>query len=166
MIRMIAAVSANGVIGKENTLPFHYKEDMKFFRAKTSGSTVIMGRNTFESMGSKPLPKRLNVIVTRKEMESTDSFFASPSLGDAIKTAKEVIISKDLSDDIWLIGGSAIYRDGMQYADEIYLTLIPDTVEGEGLVHFPWIDPTKFEVKEYIWLEDSTLRVARYVKKA
>jgi dihydrofolate reductase len=162
MIRMIAAVSKNGVIGKNNTLPFHYKEDMKFFRKMTANSTVIMGRNTWESIG-QPLPKRRNIVVTKNKLE-VEGINTFPTLSSALHDAKENIVRDDMSDNIWLIGGSSIYREGMQYASEIYLTLIPDTVDGDGLVLFPWVNPVEFRIDDFISLEDSTLKVAKYVR--
>lgn len=161
-IKMIVAVSHNGVIGQKNSLPFHYKEDMKFFRSMTAESTVIMGRNTFESIG-KALPKRHNIVITRNPLNA-ENVTIVPNLDSAINAAKENIISNNMKDDIWIIGGSYVYRDGMRYASEIYLTLIPEVVQGDNLVYFPWVNPIDFQVAEYIQLENSELKVAKYVR--
>lgn len=156
-IKMIAAVSSNGVIGKNDALPFDYPEDMKFFRKMTTDSAVIMGRKTWEGIG-KLLPKRRNIVISRSKVE-----FEGLETFSWLKEAIENAVSTH--DNVWLIGGSSIYREGMKFTDEIYLTLTPDTIEGDGLVFFPWIDPTKFEVAHYIDLENSpsNLKVAKYV---
>lgn len=156
MIRMIAAVSANGVIGQENKIPWNYPEDMKFFRKMTAESAVIMGRKTWESIG-RLLPKRRNIVISRSRVD-VDGLETFLSISAAVESAATT------HDNVWLIGGSSIYNDGMQYADEIFLTLIPEVVSGDGLILFPWINPAKFEVKEYLPLEGSELKVARYLR--
>lgn len=143
MIRMIAAVSFNGIIGKNNTLPWvgKYPEDMKYFRTSTVDSTIIYGRNTFESFGSKPLPKRRNILVSRNKELATDSLEVFESLDQAIAATEK-------DKDVWLIGGASLYRDGMKFAQEIHLTIIPEHVSGDNLVSFPWINPINFKLQE------------------
>ncbi len=133
MIKMIAAVSQNMVIGKNNTLPWskHYPEDLKHFKQMTINSTIIMGRNTFESIGSKPLPKRRNIVISSKRIPDMESY---TNLNEATEQ------SHQLDSDIWLIGGSAIYQMGMALAHEIHLTRIPEHIEGDNLVYFPEIN--------------------------
>jgi dihydrofolate reductase len=175
MIRMIAAVSRNGVIGRDNKLPFDYPEDLKFFRKMTAGSTVIMGRKTFDSIG-RPLPKRRNIVITRND-KPIEGVELATSLRDAIDIADEPIPLAGLVDDktglpilpidnnnIWLIGGASVYSEGLIHAREIYLTLIPEIIEGENLVRFPWISPLEFKVSDFISLENSELKVAKYVR--
>lgn len=153
MIRMIAAVSQNGVIGQDNKLPFDYPEDLLHFRKSTLHSTIIMGRKTFEGIG-RALPKRTNIVVTKQKIDNIDT---QKSLSSAINAAL------DLGQDVWLIGGASIYREGMQYAEEIWLTLTPDIIEGDGLVYFPWIDPSVFEVADIAPLGHSdVLKFVRY----
>ena len=175
-IKMISAVSQNGVIGKNNDLPWagRYKEDMQFFRKMTAGAEVIMGRNTFQSFGSKPLPKRNNIVITREqELPGVKCF---PSLQSWIRS--RALILEDVAVDKWIIGGERLYRDAMQLDEvkDIYLTLIPEVVEGDNLVRFPWIDPSKFQPIEFIPLEHkiystetekhnyNELKVAHYVR--
>lgn len=173
MIRMIAAVSRNGVIGRDNKLPFDYPEDLKFFRKMTAGSTVIMGRKTFDSIG-RALPKRRNVVITRND-KPIEGVELARSFRDAIDMVSEPIPSAGLVDknglsmpqkdnNIWLIGGSSVYSEGLIYAGEIYLTLIPEIIEGENLVRFPWISPMEFKVSDFISLDDSELKVAKYIR--
>lgn len=139
MIGIIAAVSSNGVIGVDGKLPFNYPEDMKHFRNTTSGSTIIMGRKTFESIG-KPLPKRKNIILSKSNFKIDGA--------DVVNDFKEAIdlASKDIN-PIWLIGGSHIYEAGMDYAETIVLTITPDVIDNKNSIKFPWINPSKFELK-------------------
>ena len=139
MIGMIAAVSSNGVIGIDGKLPFNYPEDMKHFRNTTSGSTVIMGRKTFESIG-KPLPKRRNIVLS-KTNSKIDGVEIVNDFKDAIDLASQNI------NPIWLIGGAHIYEMGMDYAETIVLTITQDIISNKNSVKFPWVNPSKFELK-------------------
>jgi dihydrofolate reductase len=159
MIRMIAAASLNGVIGQNNGLPWEhdYPEDMAFFRKMTAGSTVIMGRKTFESIG-RPLPKRRNIVLTRRVIprpEAPIEHFLS--LDSALKTCEG---------DVWIIGGSFVYQEGLSVAQELYVTTIPKTISGEALVYFPYVNPDCFKVRERIELSaEKNLYCNVYVKK-
>lgn len=163
MITIIAAVSLNGVIGlgNSNSLPWQgkYPEDMKFFRETTKDSVVIMGRKTFESMNSKPLPKRKNIVVSRNAnpLVAIDSniFEFAVSLSEAIDKAK--IENKE----IFIIGGSSIYEEGLKFADRILLTVIPEEISGDNLIKFPWINPLKFKMEHYKTLAEG-LEVIKY----
>lgn len=172
MIKLIAAVDKQGAIGKANSIPWSYPEDMKWFRSQTKNSTVIFGRRTYESMGSKLLPKRHNIIITKTKIEDVDCF---PSLEAAIAdnyyNSPPEYWEGDLfttqTPSVWLIGGENIYREGMRWAEEIYLTLIPEYIDKADRF-FPWIDPTKFKIDSYIPLFDEsgkqTLQVAKYIR--
>ena len=87
MVSIIVAIAQNGTIGDKNALLWHIKEDMRFFRTTTSGHPVIMGRKTFESLGSKPLPKRTNIVITRAD-RSFEGALTAHSLEEAIAMAK------------------------------------------------------------------------------
>ena len=155
MIGMIAAVTQNGVIGVQNQLPFNYPEDMAHFRKTTSDSIVIMGRNTFESIGS-PLPKRRNIVVTRSDLNGVET---SSSLQEAIK------LCQGDARNVWLIGGAGIYEEGMLFADKIVLTITPDIEKRSPAVKFPWINPNIFKLSSINNLsENSSLLVATYQK--
>ena len=140
-IRIIAAVSKNGVIGKDNALPFDYPEDLKWFRKSTVDSNVIMGRKTFEGIG-KPLPKRRNFVITRSQIDGVISIPSIQEAFDIINTTSSAF------SNTWFIGGASIYEEGMNWAQEIYLTLTPDKIEGEDLVRFPWINPSVFNFEK------------------
>ena len=86
MVSIIVAIARNGIIGDKNALLWHIKEDMRFFRTTTSGHAVIMGRKTFESLGSRPLPKRTNIVVTRGDRHF-DGALTAHSLEEAVAMA-------------------------------------------------------------------------------
>lgn len=135
MISMIVAADENNVIGKDNQLIWHLPDDLKFFKQKTSGHCIIMGRHTFESVG-KPLPKRTNIIITRDKNYKAEGCQVVHSLEDALELAKE-------DDNPFIVGGEQIYRLALPLADVIYLTRIHHAFDGDR--HFPelgadWIE--------------------------
>jgi dihydrofolate reductase len=147
-IVIIAAMSENRVIGKGNTLPWSIKEDMKHFRDLTRGWPCIMGRKTWESLPKRPLPKRLNIIVS-----------GSMNVGDCPAEAADASICKVFSalpsaiafcrdyERIFICGGGSIYREALNLANRIELTLIRQNYDGD--VFFPGIDPA-------IWVKTNT----------
>jgi len=152
MIKMIAAVSQNGYIGLDGKLPWHYPEDMKLFASKTKNSTIIMGRKTFESIGSRPLPNRRNIVISRLanglgvlNHEGIEVFASVPEALDTCDNGK----------DVWIVGGERIYEAGMEFADEIHLTIVPNWIDvsyGQEAARFPWINPLEFIAKQTLML--------------
>ena len=130
MVSIIVAVAQNGTIGDKISLLWHIKEDMRFFRTTTSGHAVIMGRKTFESLGSKPLPKRTNIVITRQDVEFEGALTAH-SLQEAIRMAEG-------DEEVFIIGGAQIYAQALECADRLYLTLVERDYEGD--TSFPEID--------------------------
>ena len=124
---ILVAVSPEGIIGKDNSIPWHYSADLKRFKRLTLGKTVIMGRRTWESLPVKPLPDRRNIVITRLSLDDVECF---PSIDDALATCEG---------DVWFIGGAGIYQEALGKADIIDMTLVPDNVSGEGCVGFPKI---------------------------
>ena len=124
---ILVAVSPEGIIGKDNSIPWHYSVDLKRFKRLTLGKTVIMGRRTWESLPVKPLPDRRNIVITRTSLDDVESF---SSIDDALATCEG---------DVWFIGGAGIYQEALGKADIIDMTLVPDNVSGEGCVRFPTI---------------------------
>ncbi len=122
---ILVAVSPEGIIGKDNTIPWHYSADLKRFKRLTVGKTVIMGRKTWESLPIKPLPDRRNIVITRSNLDNVDCF---RSISEALDTCEG---------EIWFIGGAGIYKEALDVADIIDMTLVPDNVSGEGCVRFP-----------------------------
>lgn len=126
IISLIAAMSRNKVIGKDNKLPWKLPADMKRFRELTSGKPVIMGRKTFESIG-KPLPNRKNIIITRDRNYKRDGCIIVHSAKDALKAAGD--------GDVMIIGGAQIYAEFLPKANKMYLTFIDADFEGDA--YFP-----------------------------
>ena len=131
MLSLIVAVAKNGVIGANNQLLWHISDDLKRFKAITSGSPIIMGRKTFESLG-RPLPNRHNIVVTRNEQfPLPEGVTRANSLADAIEKAQG-------EKEIFVIGGGQIYKQSIELADKIYITEVDQTPEGDTV--FPEID--------------------------
>ena len=144
---MIAARSQNGIIGKDQTMPWHVSGDLKFFKKTTSGKPVIMGRKTFEGLKEKfggGLPNRTNIILTRDKDYKSDGITACQDLKSCIETAKKSAL-KDNKDEIFIIGGGEVYKLGLEFADKIYLTEININVEGD--TYFPEIDKTIWKIE-------------------
>ncbi len=134
MVSIIVAIAQNGTIGDKNSLLWHIKEDMRFFRTTTSGHAVIMGRKTFESLGSKPLPKRTNIVITRSEREF-DGALTAHSLEEAVRLAEG-------DEEIFIIGGAQIYAEALKCANRMYITRVERDYEGD--TSFPEIDYSKW----------------------
>ena len=136
MVSIIVAIAQNGTIGDKNSLLWHIKEDMRFFRTTTSGHPVIMGRKTFESLGSKPLPKRTNIVITRADREFEGALTAH-SLEEAIRMAGE-------DEEIFVMGGAQIYSEALSVVDRMYITVVERDYEGD--TSFPEIDFSQWKL--------------------
>ena len=123
MVSIIVAVAQNGVIGDGNKLIWHISEDLKRFKAITTGHPVIMGRKTFESLG-RPLPNRTNVVVTRNPHYFADGVLIADSLGEALGMFRA-------EEEVFVIGGGEIYRQAMDMADRFFLTEVCHDYEGD-----------------------------------
>lgn len=150
ILSLIAAISRNGVIGRDNRLLWHLPEDMKHFRARTMGSPVIMGRKTWESLPEKfrPLPGRRNIVVTRQPGFMAAGAAMAASLAEALSAA-----TRDGAVRAFVIGGAQIYNEALPLADEIILTEIDRDFEGD--VHFP-----DFSRGEFAEVQRETLHAA------
>jgi dihydrofolate reductase len=127
-LALIAAVAANGVIGRDNALPWRLPEDLKHFRRLTTGHRIVMGRKTFESIG-RPLPERDNVVLTR------DTAFAAPGCR-VVSTLDEAVAGA--SGTVFCIGGAEIYRLALPQARWLHLTEIDRDFDGDA--YFPAFD--------------------------
>jgi len=122
---MIAAMADDRVIGINNSLPWKLPNDMKWFRQHTLGKPIIMGRKTFESFGSKPLPQRTNIVITRDpNYQATDSIVVN-TIEDALKAAGDV-------EEVMIIGGASFYEQMLPKAHRMYITLVHTKVEGDA----------------------------------
>jgi dihydrofolate reductase len=141
---MIFAASPQGVIGVGGKIPWRYLGDWRRFKRVTMGSTVVMGRTTFESIG-KALPGRRNIVVTSGALEQA---------GVACVRSVEEALSRAGAEDVWFIGGARIYEEAMKYVDVIDVTYVPDYVDGWDAVHAPAIDDGDFEAGPVLDHED------------
>ena len=134
-IAMIAAVGKNGELGKNNKLIWHFKEDMAFFRETTIGCTVIMGRQTFESL-PKALPGRKNIVI------SSNPAYAAP--GAVVARSPEQALMLAEGERVFIIGGASVYKAFLPKADTIYLTEIA-AESADADTFFPAFDKTKYQ---------------------
>ena len=139
-ISIIAAVAQNGVIGKDNDLVWHLPDDMRFFSTKTKGHIVVMGRKNWDSIPLKyrPLPNRENIILTRNKEFRTDGAEVFDSLEKAI-----IHSNKTPEKEIFIIGGSEIYKLALPYTYRMYLTEIAESFEGD--TYFPEYDKSMWK---------------------
>ncbi|WP_421954729.1 dihydrofolate reductase [Polaromonas sp.] len=126
-VNMIFARAANGVIGKDNTLPWHLPEDMAHFKRLTQGWPVIMGRKTWDSLPPRfrPLPGRTNIVVTRQQDWAAPGAVVAASLEEALRYCKS-------PEQVWVIGGAQIYAQAAPLADRIEVTEIAQDFEGDA----------------------------------
>ena len=135
---LVVAMSRNGVIGRNNQLPWRLPADLAFFKRTTMGHPVIMGRRTYESIG-KPLPGRLNIVVTHRQDFDAPGCTVAHSLDEAYRAAGDAA-------EVSIIGGSAIFAEALAKADTVYLTEVDADVEGD--VFFPSFDRSRFRETE------------------
>lgn len=131
VIAMIVAMSENRVIGRDNQLPWHLPNDLKYFRATTMGKPVIMGRKTFESIG-RPLPGRANIVVTRNPGWSADGVQVASDPEAALELAQDIALV-DGVDEVMVIGGAELYTALLARADRLYITRVHAPVEGDAV---------------------------------
>jgi dihydrofolate reductase len=133
VLSLIVAVSDNGVIGREGGLPWRLPEDLKWFKARTMGKPIIMGRKTWESFPKRPLPGRTNIVVTRQASYVAPDAVVAPSLDAALDLAR-----RENPDEIMIIGGAQLYAQALGLVTRIYLTQVAVTIEGDAF--FPAFD--------------------------
>ena len=134
MISIVAAVSKNGVIGMDNKLPWDSPKDLKRFKELTTNGVVIMGRKTYDSIG-KPLPDRINIVISRDENLTINGVIVVNSLDNAI-------LKSGINKDIFIIGGGEIYNQSINLVDKMYITEIEKDFDGDTT--FPNIDLDKW----------------------
>ncbi|ALC90190.1 dihydrofolate reductase [Bacillus sp. FJAT-18017] len=137
MISFMWAMDENRVIGRDNKLPWHLPEDLKFFKRTTMGHPIAMGRKTFESIG-KPLPGRENIIITRNR----DYTFEGCTVVHSVKEFLDYCRTKE--EEVFVIGGAEIFKELFPYADKLYLTMIHAQFEGD--TYFPIFRPNEWEL--------------------
>ncbi|MEN8206107.1 MAG: type 3 dihydrofolate reductase [Pseudomonadota bacterium] len=139
-ISIIVAMAANGVIGRDNQLPWYLPADLKHFKQTTMGKPILMGRKTWESIG-RPLPGRTNIVITRDKTYTAAGCEVVDSIDAAIAAAGE-------QDEVMVIGGAELYRQVLSSTDTIYLTQIHEVFAGDTC--FPEIHNTEWHQVERI----------------
>jgi dihydrofolate reductase len=134
IVSLIVAMAQNGVIGRDNALPWRLPKDLKRFKASTIGKPILMGRKTFESIG-RPLPGRPNLVLTRDRLWGADGV-------TVVHSVEEALLHSGGCDELVAIGGAEVYRLVLPFARRIYLTHVHADVQGDTF--FPDFDPTQW----------------------
>ena len=143
MIKIIVASTYAGVIGINNKLPWYIPKEIEIFKQKTLGHTVVMGRKTYESLPNsvRPLPDRENIVISRSGFNPYN---------DSVKVYSdlhEYLSSVPKEKEVWIIGGESIYKESLEFADEIHHTTIPMELNGDSFFDFS-NHANKFKVTE------------------
>ena len=138
-IAIIVAIADNYGIGKNNDLLWHLSNDLKYFKEITTGHTVVMGKNTWESLPKKPLPNRKNIVITDNPNEKIDGCLMAYSLQDAVDLMDETSLN-------FIIGGASIYRQFFPYTQFLYLTRVFTSPEADTF--FPQVEEEDWELIE------------------
>ena len=166
---IIVAISDNNAIGRNNDLLWHISEDLKFFKRTTLGCPVIMGRKTFESIG-RPLPKRLNIVVSRSGYDAPEGVVVVPSIQEAFAVAYQRAASAEPAPEkVFVIGGGQIYAQAVSQVDSMVITHVHTVIE-DADTFFPVIDPAIWTVAERSELQTDpetgyTFEFVKYVKR-
>ena len=145
ILSCIAAVAENGVIGKDNELPWRLSQDLKRFKKLTVGHVIIMGRKTFESIG-RPLPNRVSIVVTRDAEYEAPGAVVVHSVEQAIEQARRTEQATEGEPEAFVIGGEAIFREALPLCSRLYLTRVH--AEAPGNVRFPELDWTRWRAAD------------------
>ena len=135
-ISIIVAVASNWAIGRNNDLLWHIPNDFKWFKKHTSGNPVIMGKKTWESLPLRPLPNRMNVVISDNKEDNFEGGYTVASIEEAIETM-------DQQKENFIIGGGSIYKQFLPIADHLYLTQVHKAFEGD--IFFPEVDLNDWE---------------------
>ena len=157
---IIACVGKNLELGKDNDLIFHFKDDMKFFRETTRGHTVVMGLNTWKSLGEKPLPNRQNLILSHMSLAKLpENTMQIPDFDTFVKE------NKDSDEEIFIIGGAAIYKIFLPYARTLYLTEVD--AERDADVFFPEFNKEDYDLTTLQSLTENQINfnINKYTRK-
>lgn len=136
-VSIIAAVARNNAIGKANKLPWHLPADLKHFKSLTIGHAILMGKRTFESLPNGPLPNRKNIVLSSVMSEGVnESYFEANSIEDALELCEN-------EEQVFIIGGCAVYKQSFDFADDMYITWIDEEFEADAF--FPEVDFSKWK---------------------
>jgi dihydrofolate reductase len=141
IVSLIVAMADNRVIGRNNELPWHLPEDLKYFKRVTMGKPVVMGRKTFESIG-KPLPGRDNIVITRNSTYQAEGIYVVHTIEEAIALCEQ-LSQENGNDELMVIGGAEIYTQSLPHANRLYLTRVHADVDGDAW--FPEFDENEWQ---------------------
>lgn len=143
-LSLIVAMADNRTIGRNNELPWHLPDDLKYFKSVTMGKPIVMGRKTFDSIG-RPLPGRLNIVITRNAEWQHSGVKTAASLQQAVALAAEENLQgqEALIQEVMVIGGEEIYRTAIELADRLYITRVQAEVEGDAF--FPQYNESEWQ---------------------
>ncbi len=142
MLSLIVARARNGAIGRDNSIPWDIPEDLRVFQRETLGGALIMGRRTWESLPVKPLPRRLNIVVTSRALD--DEVRTAASVEDALSMAQDVGYTR-----LYGIGGAGIYRALLPRADRLLITEV-DLQIPDADAFFPAFEPANWHLKTHL----------------
>lgn len=156
-ISLIACIDQNNGIGHKNQLLFNIPEDLRFFREITTDSIVVMGRNTYESIG-KPLKNRINIVLSRSytSVEKFELALTGVIVMEDLRELKKILNTYDVGKDIYIIGGQSIYEQFIESADQLIITHVDKTKEADSF--FPAISDNWIEEKSVVLTENATVR--------
>lgn len=143
ILSLIVAVAEDGAMGKDNGLPWHLPADLKFFKRTTMGKPVIMGRRTWDSI-HKPLPGRLNIVVSRRQPELPEGVILCATPDEALERAQQEPV-----DEAFVVGGSHLFAETLPRLDRMYITRIHTTVP-DADTFFPHVDHSQWKL---VWDE-------------
>ena len=138
ILSLIAAVAENGAIGFENKLLYWLPNDLKRFKALTTGHTIVMGRRTFESLPKGALPNRRNIVLSRNTSYEAPGIEVFPSFEAALVACQS-------DEEVFVIGGASVYAEALSKTDRLCLTLVHD-IPGAADAFFPWLNPADWTV--------------------
>lgn len=155
-LSIIVAVAQNLAIGKDNDLIWHLSDDLKRFKSLTSGHAVIMGRNTWNSLPRRPLPKRRNIVVTHDHGFCDEGAVVAHTIQQAMRLVAD-------EEEAFIMGGASLYRQFMPFVNKLYVTWVYSDFEAD--VFFPVIDNSLFAVTEEseLLVDEATGLTYRYV---
>lgn len=166
MINIIVAIARNNEIGRNGDLLWHIPEDLRHFKTLTQGHPVIMGRKTWESLPKRPLPGRLNIVITRQSGYSAPGAMTAPSLAEALNLSKSDTFPK-ADQELFIIGGGQLYKEALPLADVLEITHI-EADAPDADTFFPDISPEEWELVSETFPEqasDLKFSFRRYLRR-
>ena len=158
MIKMIVAIDKNGIIAKNNQIPWHISSDLQFFKYMTIGHTLVCGRKTFDSLGSKPLGNR-DMFVLSKKLQRAKGVKVFHSIVDCITYMRKF---RDNPNKIfWIIGGGEIYNSFINIVEEIIVTHVETEIDGVDLIYFPKERLKEFVVRNTVYVQEEIPYIVR-----